>query len=62
METGRIIAWGIVASVLGVILFVQAPQKSGTGRSGGEQASDIINATFSGINRTISTAQGNTLG
>lgn len=47
MSTLKVLAWGAVFAILGVIVFVRAPQTSG--ESGGKQASDIINSTASGL-------------
>ena len=56
MDTWRILAWGLVASMLGVIVFVRAGQNGGV--NGGAQASSIINATTSGIGEIIRSAEG----
>lgn len=56
MDTAKILAWGVVAAMLGVIVFVRAGQESGV--SGGMQASQIINSTTSGAGRIINAAEG----
>jgi preprotein translocase subunit SecG len=56
METGKIIAWGIVAAMLGTIVFVRAGQSGG--ESGGTQASNIINATATGAANVLHAAEG----
>lgn len=61
MSTMRILAWGIVAAILAVVVFVRAPEKS-NGLSGGQQASMIINAAFKGVGNTIRAAEGYELG
>ena len=56
MGIGRIIAWGMVAAVLGVVIFVKSPQNGGG--SGGTQASEIINALATGVASVLRAAQG----
>lgn len=50
----NILAYGLVAAILGVIVFVRAGQLSG--KSGGEQASMIINSTAKGFASIIKAA------
>jgi hypothetical protein len=56
MDALKILAWGLVASVVGVVFFVRAPEA--TGVSGGKQASDIINSTAKGFASIVNSAQG----
>lgn len=61
MDALKILAWGLVASVVGVVFFVRAPQASG-GLSGGAQASMIINSTAKGFASIVNSAQGYQIG
>ena len=56
MSTVKVIAWGFVVAIVAVIVFVRAPLVSG--RSGGQQASDIINASTDGLASIIKTVSG----
>jgi len=56
MSTLKVFAWGIVAAIVLVIVFVRAPLVSGD--SGGKQASDIINASTQGFAAIIKAASG----
>ncbi len=60
MEVLKILAWGLVASVVGVVFFVRAP--GATGQSGGDQASTIINSTAKGFASIVNSAQGYQIG
>jgi hypothetical protein len=52
----KILAYAILAGIIGVVIFVR-PSELGN-RSGGEQASDIINASTKGFASIINAAQG----
>lgn len=56
MSTAKVLAWGAVAAILGVIIFVRSA--SASGESGGKQASDIINSTASGAANIVYALQG----
>ena len=56
ISIGKIIAYGIMAGIVSTIIFVRAGQLGG--KSGGEQASDIINSTTKGAASIINAAQG----
>lgn len=55
-EIAKIGMYAILAGIIGVIVFVRAGQLGG--KSGGEQASEIINSTTKGFASIISAAQG----
>jgi len=54
----KILAYAILAGIIGVIVFVRAGELGG--KSGGEQASTIINSTTKGFASIINAAQGYT--
>jgi hypothetical protein len=56
MSTLKIFAWGLVAAIVLVIVFIRAPLVSGD--SGGKQASDIINSSTQGFAAIIKAATG----
>lgn len=60
-ETAKILAWGMVAAIVGVVFFVRAPEKSG-GLSGGAQASMIINSVAGGAAKVVNAAEGYEIG
>lgn len=53
----EIIAWTFAISISMVILFVRAPQAAG-GKSGGDQASKIIETSGGAISKVIKSLQG----
>jgi len=56
ISIGKIIAYSIMAGIVGVIVFVRAGQLGG--ESGGAQASKIINESAKGAASIINAAQG----
>lgn len=56
MEILKIIAWGIVAGIVGVIIFIR-PSELGE-ESGGSQASKIIDSTTAGFASIIRASTG----
>jgi len=55
-EIFKILAYGILASMILVIVFVRSGQLGG--KNGGEQASQIINPTMTGASEIIKAATG----
>ena len=55
-EIGKTIAYAILAGIVLTIIFVRS--KTLGGKSGGEQASEIINATTTGFAEIIRAASG----
>lgn len=53
---GKALVYGLVATVLAVIVFVRAGELGGD--SGGQQTSTIINSTAKGVASVINAAQG----
>lgn len=56
MGVGKILAYGATLAVLAVIVFVRGASISG--ESGGQQASEVINSTTSGIGKILNAAEG----
>lgn len=56
MGIAKILAYAIFAGIVGVVIFVR-PGELG-GKSGGEQASTVINSTTKGFASIINAAQG----
>lgn len=57
MDWIKIIAWAIFAGIIATVVFVR-PSQLGSGKSGGEQASAIINSTATGFASIINAASG----
>jgi hypothetical protein len=55
-DIAKILAYAILAGIVGTIVFVRAGQLGG--KNGGEQASKIINSTAKGFASIINAASG----
>jgi hypothetical protein len=57
MSFWKILAYSIGAAIIGVVVFVR-PSQLGASKTGGEQASDVINASATGFAGIIKAATG----